>query len=424
MTELDLPSGSSRSPAVTRGQIFAWTLFDFANTAFYVIILTVGYPLYFKQVVADHGQQADFLWGAAFSISMLIVAIVSPILGATADFGTGKKRFLGIFTALCIASTAGLFFVERSMIVSGMLLLIAANIGFEAGLVFYDAFLPEIASEKSYGRVSGYGFAMGYVGSLITLIIVFPLYSAGFAESNLLNMRLSFLIAAFFFLVFAAPLFLFLPDRQRTASLKLNFVKIGLDRVRSTFRDFPRYKNVGRFLISYFCYIDAVNTIIIFSSIFAMETLKFDLGEIVIFFAIVQTSGIIGSALFGVLADTWGHKRTLTLSLLLWLAIVVCAYFVETKPMFFAVGVLAGVALGSSQSTSRSLMSQITPPGKKTEFFGFYSFFGKASAIVGPFVFGLVSSSVNQRVAILSVGVFLLIGLLLLQRVETSPTTR
>jgi UMF1 family MFS transporter len=265
---------------------------------------------------------------------------------------------------------------------------------------------------------------MGYVGSLITLIIVFPLYAAGFAESNLLNVRLSFLIAAFFFLVFAAPLFLFLPDRQRTASLKLNFVKIGLDRVRSTFRDFPRYKNVGRFLISYFCYIDAVNTIIIFSSIFAMETLKFDLGEIVIFFAIVQTSAIIGSALFGVLADTWGHKRTLTLSLLLWLAIVVFAYFVDTKPMFFAVGVLAGVALGSSQSTSRSLMSQITPAEKKTEFFGFYSFFGKASAIVGPFVFGLVSSSVNQRVAILSVGVFLLIGLLLLQRVETSPTTR
>ncbi len=424
MKQPDLHSGFSLSPVITRGQIFAWTLFDFANTAFYVVILTVGYPLYFKQVVANHGQQSDFLWGAAFSISMLIVAIVSPILGATADFGTGKKRFLGIFTAVCIVSTAGLFFVERSMIASGMLLLIAANIGFEAGLVFYDAFLPEIASEKSYGRVSGYGFAMGYVGSLITLIIVFPLYSAEFAESNLLNVRLSFLIAAFFFLVFSAPLFLFLPDRQRTASLKLNFVKIGLDRVRSTFRDLPRYKNVGRFLISYFCYIDAVNTIIIFSSIFAMETLKFDVGEIVIFFAIVQTSGIIGSALFGVLADTWGHKKTLTLSLLLWLAIVVLAYFVETKPMFFAVGVLAGVALGSSQSTSRSLMSQITPPGKKTEFFGFYSFFGKASAIVGPFVFGLVSSFVNQRVAILSVGVFLLIGLILLQRVETSPTTR
>lgn len=424
MTQGDPLSQPSQTTSATRGQVFSWTLFDFANTAFYVIILTVVFPPYFKEIVADHGQMADFFWGAAFSISMLIVAVISPILGAAADFGTGKKRFLGIFTALCIASTAGLFFVEHSMLASGMILLIAANIGFEAGLVFYDAFLPEITGENSYGRVSGYGFAMGYVGSLVTLGIAFPLYSAGFVESNLLNVRLSFLLAAFFFLVFAAPLFLFLPDRQRTASLKLNFARVGLDRVRSTFRDLSRYKNVRRFLISYFCYIDAVNTIIIFASIFAMETLEFAMGEVGIFFAVVQTSGIIGSALFGVLADKWGHKKTLTVSLLLWLAIVVCAYFVDTKPMFFALGVLAGVALGSSQSTSRSLMSLITPPEKRTEFFGFYSFFGKAGAIVGPFVFGLVSSSVNQRVAILSVGVFLLVGLLLVQRVQTSPVTR
>ena len=419
-----LPGGPYRRHIATRGQIFSWTLFDFANTAFYVIVLTVGYPLYFKEVVAQHGQRADFLWGTAFSVSMLIVAILSPILGATADHGTGKKRFLGIFTAICIMATAGLFVVERSMVAAGMLLLIAANVGFEAGLVFYDSFLPEITTERSYGRVSGYGFAMGYVGSLVTLVVAFPLYSAGFVESNLLNVRLSFLIAAAFFLVFATPLFLFLPDPQRTASLKLNFVKVGLERVRSTFRDFSRYKNIGRFLLAYFCYIDGVNTIIIFSSIFAMETLKFGLGEIVIFFALVQTSAIIGSAAFGVLADKWGHKQTLTVTLLLWIVIVVIAYFVQTKTMFYAVGILAGVALGSSQSTSRSLMSHITPLEKKTEFFGFYSFFGKASAIVGPFVFGLVSSYVDQRTAILSVGFFLITGLVLVQRVETSAPRR
>ncbi len=405
----------------TRGQVFSWTLFDFANTAFYVIVLTVGYPLYFKQVVAGNSPRADFLWGAAFSASMLIVAILSPILGATADYGTGKKRFLGIFTALCISATAGLFFIEQAMVAAGMLLLIAANVGFESGLVFYDSFLPEITTERSYGRVSGYGFAMGYVGSLVTLIVAFPLYSAGFAESNLFNVRSSFAIAAAFFLVFSAPLFLFLPDRQRTASLKLNFVKIGIERVRATFHDFSRYKNIGRFLLAYFCYIDGINTIIIFSSIFAMQTLKFDLSEIVIFFGVVQTSAIVGSAIFGVLADKWGHKQALTVTLLLWIAIVGGAYFVETKTMFYVVGVLAGIALGSSQSTSRSLMTHITPLEKKTKFFGFYSFFGKASAILGPLVFGLVSSFVDQRTAILSVAVFLVTGMLLVQRVETTP---
>ncbi|HWP83239.1 MAG TPA: MFS transporter [Bacteroidota bacterium] len=402
----------------TRGQIFSWTLFDFANTAFYVIILTVGYPIYFKEVVAEETHRGDFLWGLGFSISMLIVALISPILGATADYGTGKKRFLAIFTALCVLATASLFFVQEGTMTAAIILLILANIGFEAGLVFYDAFLPEIATERTYGRVSGYGYAMGYIGSLSSLAIAFPLYQNGFGVENLLNVRLSFVIAAAFFFLFSLPLFFTLPDPQRRASLKLDFVRIGWARVRRTFQEFSQYRNVGKFLLSYFIYVDGINTIIIFSSLFARETLKFEIGEIIIFFAVVQTSAIVGSVIFGVLADKFGQKRTLTVTLLLWTGIVLLAYFVTSKELFYAVGLLAGVALGSSQSTSRSLMSLITPAEKKTEFFGFFSFFGKASAILGPAVFGFISSFVDQRTAILSVGLFLMAGLVLLQRVE------
>lgn len=403
----------------TRGQILSWTLFDFANTAFYVLILTVGYPLYFKKVIAHDTAHGDALWGLSFSLSMLIVALLSPLLGAVADYGAGKKRFLGIFTALCIFATAGLFFVEASMIVWGMALLILANIGFEAGLVFYDAFLPEITTERSYGRVSGYGFAVGYIGSLVTLLVALPLYQDGFGPENLLNIRFSFLLAAGFFLVFSAPLFFFVPDRQRFASLKLDFIVIGFRRIRNTFKQFSDYRNIARFLLAYFIYIDAINTIIIFSSIFADETLHLAIDEIIFFFLEVQTTAIIGSVLFGILADKLGHKQALTISLLLWLLIVAVAYMTTDKTMFFVVGALAGVALGSSQSSSRSLMSALVPQEKKTEFFGFYSFFGKASAILGPAIFGLISSAVNQRVAILAVGALLLVGLLLLQRVES-----
>jgi len=403
-----------------RGKILSWTLFDFANTAFYVLILTVGYPLYFKKVIVN-GVEGDALWGISFSLSMLIVAILSPILGAVADYGAGKKRFLWLFTILCVLSTAALFFVQGSMIVMGMIFLILANIGFEAGLVFYDAFLPEITTERSYGRVSGYGFAMGYVGSLVTLLIAMPLYSGGFEPGNLLNVRLSFLIAAGLFFLFALPLFIVVPDPQRHASLKLDFVAIGLNRIRSTFREFPQYRNVAKFLLAYFIYIDAVNTIIIFSSIFADETLKLSVQDIIVFFAIVQTSAIIGSVLFGILADKIGHKKTLVISLFLWLIVVAVAYFVTDAAMFFAVGVFAGVALGSSQSSSRSMMTTIIPKEKKTEFFGFYSFFGKASAILGPALFGVVSSYANQRIALVSVGVLLVVGLLLLNRVEEPP---
>jgi UMF1 family MFS transporter len=412
----------------TRWQIFSWALFDFAHTAFYVIILTVGYPLYFKEIVAQGSNQGDFLWGSAFSISMFIVALFSPVLGAVADYGAGKKRFLGILTSLCVLATSGLFFIHTGMIFFGMALLILSNIGFEAGLVFYDAFLPEITTSRSYGRVSGYGFALGYVGSLISLAVVFPLYAGGFSTDNLFNIRLSFIIAAAFFFIFSLPLFFFLPDKQRTRRLTLDFIKIGFARLRTTYQQFPKYRNVARFLISYFIYIDGVNTIIVFSSIFARESLKMDISEIVIYFAMVQTSAIFGSIIFGIWADHTTHKRTLSITLLLWLSIVVIAFFIQNKLMFYGLGILAGLALGSSQSTSRGMMSIITPQEKKTEFFGFYSFFGKASAVLGPFVFGFVSSYLNQRFAILSVGFFLLTGLILLQQVEerateSSPTT-
>lgn len=405
--------------AIPRGRILSWTLFDFANTAFYVLILTVGYPLYFKKIVASGSDQGDALWGISFSASMLIVALISPVLGAVADYGAGKKRLLGLFTSLCIGATAALFFVEQNMIAQGMILLILANIGFEAGLVFYDAFLPEITTERTYGRVSGYGFAMGYVGSLVTLIIALPLYAGGFEAQNLGNVRLSFLIAAGMFFLFALPLFIAVPDRQRSTALPADFLAIGVRRVVSTFREFGRYRNVGRFLLAYFLYIDAVNTIIVFSSIFADETLRLEVEEIIIFFAIVQTSAMGGSVLFGVLADKLGHKRSLNMSLSLWLIILVIAYFVEDKTAFFGVGLLAGIALGSSQSSSRSLMSALVPKEKKTEFFGFYSFFGKASAVIGPILFGVVSSNVNQRAALLAVGALLLAGMLLLRRVES-----
>lgn len=405
----------------THGQVFSWALFDFAHTAFYVLILTVGYPLYFKEIVVGGNGQGDFLWGSAFSISMCIVAVFSPVLGAVADYGAGKKRFLGIFTALCVLATANLFFVHQGMIFAGMILLILSNIGFEAGLVFYDAFLLEITTARSYGRVSGYGFALGYVGSLVSLAVVFPLYVGGFGIDNLLNIRLSFLVAAAFFFIFSLPLFLFLPDKQRTTRLKLNFIRIGFGRLRTTYQQFPRYRNVARFLISYFIYIDGVNTIIVFSSIFALETLKMGVSEIVIYFAMVQTSAIFGSILFGILADHTGHKRTLSMTLFLWLSVVIIAYFIQEIWLFYAVGVLAGLALGSSQSTSRGLMSIITPQEKRTEFFGFYSFFGKASAILGPIMFGFISSYFNQRLAILSIGLLLLVGFVLLQRVEERP---
>jgi len=389
-------------------KIFIWTLFDFANTSFSIVVVTFVYAVYFKKVVAEGKSIGDLYWSIGTSLAMIITAIISPILGAIADYSAGKKRFLLFFTLLCIVATSSLFFVGEGEIFFGILLFVLANIGFEAGLVFYDSFLPEITEPKNFGRVSGYGFAMGYLGSLATLAIIYPFIQAEMIKE-------SFPVAALFFLIFAIPLFVFLKDNRKIKSEKVSYLNIGITRVWNTISNLKHYKNLAIFLLAYFFYIEGVNTIIFFSGNYASTTLKFNETELLIFFLTVQTTAIAGSVILGIIADSIGQKKTIIITLIIWLITVLLAYLVQDKSGFYVVGLLAGAAMGSSQSTSRSLMSKLTPPDKKTEFFGFYSFFGKSSAIIGPLVFGFVSFiSGDQRLAIFSIGIFFLIGLLIL----------
>lgn len=395
-----------------KGKIFVWTLFDFANTSFSIIVVTFLYAVYFKKTVASGEPIGDLYWSFATSIAMVITAIISPVLGAIADYSAGKKRFLLFFTALCITATASLYFVGEGAIFWGIFLFVIANIGFEAGLVFYDAFLPEITEPKNYGRVSGYGFAMGYLGSLATLAIVYP-----FIVSE--KIKETFVVSAIFFLIFSIPLFLFLKDSRKNITREESYIKIGVGRVFNTVKHLKNYKNLATFLLAFFFYIEGVNTVIYFSGNYASTTLGFSETELLIFFITVQTTAIIGSVLLGIIADSIGQKKTIMITLLLWLLTIALAIVIRDKNGFYLVGLLAGSAMGSSQSTSRSLMSKLTPPEKKTEFFGFYSFFGKSSAVLGPLVFGYVSYATNsQRIAIFTIGFFFLIGLLILTKVK------
>ncbi len=393
-------------------KIFIWTLFDFANTSFSIVVVTFLFAVYFKNIIADGKPIGDLYWSFGTSISMMITALISPILGAIADFSAGKKRFLLFFTIICIIATASLFFLGPGQIVLGLIIFIIANIGFESGLVFYDAFLPEVTEPKNYGRVSGYGFGMGYLGSLATLAIVYP-----FIQSDMI--KETFPVAALFFLVFSLPFFFFIRDSRKKIVTTEPYYIIGLKRVWSTISHLKNYKNLAIFLLAYFFYIEGVNTIIFFSGIYASTTLGFTDSELLIFFLTVQTTAIAGSVVFGIIADSIGQKKTIMITLFMWLITVALAFFIYDKFGFYFVGLLAGASMGSSQSTSRSLMTKLTPEDKKTEFFGFYSFFGKSSAVVGPLVFGLVSFfSGSQRIAILSVGAFFVIGMLILSKVK------
>ena len=417
----------------SKKKIFIWSLFDFANTSYSIVIVTFLFAVYFKQVIASGESIGDFYWSLGTSISMLISAIVSPVLGAIADYSAGKKRFLLFFTLLCIAATGLLYFAGQGDILYALILFILANIGFEAGLVFYDAFLPELTTPKNYGRVSGYGFAMGYVGSLVSLAIALP-----FIQAELI--KETFPLSALFFLVFATPLFLFLKDNRKEVTRTESYFSIGFKRVMFTIGHLKNYKNLAMFLLAFFFYIEGVNTVIFFSGNYASTTLGFSMEELIIFFIIVQTTAIGGSVLFGIISDSIGQKKSINISLVIWVCTIAFAYFTSDpenefvkllagffssdgitiqRDSFYAVGLLAGSVMGATQSTSRSLMSKLTPDDKKTEFFGFYSFFGKSSAILGPLVFGVVSYITDsQRLAILTIAIFFIIGMIVLTKVK------
>jgi MFS transporter, UMF1 family len=404
----------------------AWTLFDFANTGFSVMIVTFGYALYFQGIVA---AGSDFYWGLAVSVSMLLCAIIAPPLGAAADLVHGKKQFLLAFTLVSVVATAGLYAVQPGMILLGTVLFVIANIGFEGGIVFYDALLPDVAPPERVGRVSGYGFAMGYMGAMVILALCFPLLKGGLDAENLPLFRLSFLVTAAFFLVFAVPLFVFVREKshrntpERTgAEVRYSFfslIAIGAKRSFGTLMHIRSYPAMMRFLIAFFLYNDAILTVVAFASIYAKTTLQFSIPELLVFFVVIQVFAVVGSLVAGWLTDRLGARRVILTTLVVWVLVVGLAYFATTKTIFYGVGMLAGVSIGSCSSASRSFMAQLVPKERETEFFGFYDgFFGKASAIVGPLVFGVMSGALGQRTAIVCLSVFFVAGFWILLTVH------
>ncbi len=417
-----------------KARIFSWLMFDFANTSFSVMMVTFAFPLYFKNIICNGDRSGDAIWGASISISMLLVALISPVLGAQADYSGRRKRFLFAFTFVSVAATALLALSGPGNALPAAALFILANIGFEGGLVFYDAYLPEITSRRSLGRVSGYGFAMGYLGAFAILLLLLPLLSKGIIPSNIPNLKFSFLVVALFFALFSAPLFLTLRDTkgkgrvlsadQAAESLAASLLR-SVREVGHTIRHIMSYPDLARFLLAFFFYNDAILTVIAFSSIYAQNTLGFTTKELIAFFMTVQTTAILGSIIFGFVTDRIGPKRTIVITLIIWFCVIFMAILSVNKHIFLATGLLAGLSMGSSQAASRSLMARLTPKEHITEFFGFYDgSFGKASAVVGPMVFGLVSAHAgSQKAALASLLVFFGIGLLIMTGVRTSATS-
>ena len=388
-------------------RILAWCLFDFANSAYSaVIVVTVFSVYYVSYIVGNEHGLGDLWWGRAISMSLLLVVLSGPFFGALADRAGMRKRFFIAFTGLCIGCIALFATLEQGMIVRGFALIAVANFAFESSQIYYNAYLPDIAPPERLGTVSGLGFAIGYLGSIVGLVVALPLVNA--KQFNLI-----WILVAAFFAVFSIPAFLAMPKDRANPDRRVNFAHI--------FRDVLGNERLRRFLLAYFVYFDGVETTIVFSGIFAATTLKFTTPEVIKLFLAVQFSALAGALLLARPTDRWGAKRVISLTLLLWVGVSIGAYLAQSKATFTAVAVTAGLGLGSIQAASRALMASLIPRGKESELFGFYALCGKSSSILGPLVFGAVSYLAgNQRAAVAAVGVFFIVGLLLLQRVRSA----
>jgi UMF1 family MFS transporter len=399
-------------------------MYDFANSSFTTLIVTVAYSVYFVQIVAGslgRDGMAERVWFWGYSASMLIAAVLAPILGAVADARANKRAFLIGSSLICIMCTALLSLVQAGDVWAGLILFGLANIAFDLGFLFCSAFLVEIATADNMGRISGYGWGLGYVGGLLSLALAFPFISGGFAEANLPLYRASFAVTAAFFLVAALPTMLWLQERAvpRNIVVGVSLWKESFARLLQTGREFGRYRDLRTYLIAYLIYTDAINTVIVASAIFANKVLDFSPGDLIIYFLVTQVTAGIGAVGSGILADRVGTKRTISLTLIAWIALAISAAFVKTHAQFYGIGLVAGAILGSNQAASRTLLGRFTPEGRQAEFFGFFSVTGKVAAVVGPLVYGEVTARTgSQRWAILSMAVFFAVGLIAFQAVN------
>ncbi len=392
-------------------RIWSWAFFDFANSSYALLIQSLLFSVYFREVIAQNSPNADLLWGIAVSASILIGGILSPFLGAIADFSGRRKRFFIGFTLVAIIGTALLYFLKEGMVWQAMTLFIATNICYLIAMIFYDSFLVAISQEERRGRVSGLGWGLGYFGGIVATLMIYPLFSIGY-EANPELYRLSFPAIALFFLVFSIPSFIYLSETKGKGD---HYFKRGFERVFSTIKKWKSYRNIFLFLIAFYFIEDGLTTIFNFTSIFGKVTLGLSIKEIALVFLVVQIVAFPATIFFGHLSDKYGNKKILITTIFGWCLVTLGLAFTTKITEFYAIAILTGLVVGSSQATGRALFSKLIPKAKASEFFGFNSFATKISSTFGPLIFGTVSTVTgSQRYAVLSILLFFIVGLVIL----------
>jgi len=397
-------------------------MFDFANSGYTTVVITAVFNAYFVAVVANKEVWATFAWTLALSVSYALIVVSAPLIGAYADAHAAKKNLLAITTIGCVAATAALALVGPGELAWGIALLVVSNFFFGTGENLIAAFLPELAKGSTLGRVSGWGWALGYIGGLVSLgaSLAYVTWAQGHGQSAAQYVPVTMCITALLFAVSSLPTFLFLRERASPQKLPSGVYASAFARTWETLRDAGRYRDLMRFLACILFYQGGVQAVITLAAIYAEQAMKFSTQQTIVLILVVNVTASIGAFAFGQLQDKLGHVRTLAITLIGWCVMVLLAWLADGPAMFWVAANLAGVCLGASQSAGRALVGYMSPPDRLAEFFGLWGLAVKLSSILGPITYGLVSwmSGGDHRLAILITGSYFVIGLALLAGID------
>ena len=405
-------------------------MYDWANSAFATTVMAGFFPLFFKEYWADPGNPdaSTFYLGLANSLASIIVAALAPFLGAIADRGSAKKKFLFTFAFFGIIMTSGLWFVAQGYWQMAVIFYVAASVGFSGGNIFYDSLLPSIADESKVNYASSLGYALGYIGGgllflLNVLMFKFP-ETFGLSDSAA-AIKLSFVSVAIWWALFSIPVMLFVREPQIYDRVPLSkAVTLGWKQLRDTLRDIRHLKVVGLFLLAYWFYIDGVDTIVKMAVDYGMS-LNFEESALITALLIVQFVAFPAALIYNWIASRIGTKRAIEIAIMAYCFITLLGYFMQTEQHFFVLAILVGLFQGGIQALSRSLYTRLIPAEKAAEFFGFFNMLGKFAAVLGPMLMGSVTLLTgNARLGILSILILFAIGLYLLRKVDISEGER